>query len=491
MAETGRMHATIAAPGTHGAGRERWMRRVRRVHLLGIGGAGMGAIAEVLHTLGFEVSGTDVAESAMTARLRQLGVRVAIGHAARNVGDAQVVVVSAAVPEDNVELAAARAAGVVTIPRAQMLAELMRFRHGVAVAGTHGKTTTTALVAALLEAGGLDPSYVIGGRLLATGAHARLGQGEYLVAEADESDASFVLLQPMAAMVTNIDSDHMHTYEDDFQRLRQAFLDFLHRLPFYGLAVLCADDDNVRALREEVARPTLTYGFSRDADLRADAVRQDGTRTHFTVHRRGREPLELELALAGRHNVLNAAGAFALAGELGVSDEAARAALAGFQGVARRLQQHGVLDVGGRRALLVDDYAHHPREVEATVAAARGAWPGRRLLVVFQPHRFSRTRDLFEDFSRVLAELDALALLEVYGAGEAPVPGADGRALAAAVRARGRVNPVFFGRPDEVVEAFEGLVVDGDVVLVLGAGDVGALPARALERWPPREEAGA
>ncbi len=484
MAEAGRLHATIAPVDVHGAERERWMRRVRRVHLLGIGGAGMGAIAEVLHTLGFHVSGTDVAESAMTARLRQLGVRVEIGHAADNVRDAEVVVVSAAVPEDNVELAAARTAGIATIPRAQMLAELMRFRHGVAIAGTHGKTTTTALVAALLEAGGLDPSYVIGGRLLATGAHARLGQGEYLVAEADESDASFVLLQPMAALVTNIDADHMHTYEGDFQRLRQAFLDFLHRLPFYGLAVLCADDDNVRALGDEVARPTLTYGFSEDADLRADAVRQEGTRTRFTVHRRGRPAVDLELALPGRHNVLNAVGALALAGELGVSDDAARAALGSFQGIARRLQLHGTLDIGGRRALLVDDYAHHPSELEATVAAVRGAWPERRLFVVFQPHRFSRTRELFEDFSRVLADVDALALLEVYAAGEASMPGADGRSLAAAVRARGRVNPVFFERPAEVVEALEGLVTDGDVVLVLGAGDVGSLPALALERWP-------
>jgi UDP-N-acetylmuramate--alanine ligase len=465
------------------AERERWMRRVRRVHLVGIGGAGMGAIAEVLHTLGFDVSGSDVCESAMTRRLRGLGVRIEVGHAEAQISDAEVVVVSTAIRPDNPEVAAARAAGIPTIPRAEMLAELMRFRHGIAIAGTHGKTTTTGLVAAVLEAGGLDPSYVIGGRLLGAGTHARLGRGEYLVAEADESDASFLLLQPMVAVVTNVDADHMETYDGDFDRLRQTFVDFLHRLPFYGLAVLCIDDENVRALLPSVSRPLLTYGFDDSADVRAEDVRQEGTTTRFTVRRAGREPLEVALSLPGRHNVLNALAAVAVASALEIPDAAVRHALDGFAGIARRLQVHGVLRVGECEVLVVDDYAHHPRELEATLEAARGAWPRRRIVAVFQPHRYTRTRDLFEDFTRVLSEADALVLLEVYPAGEAPLVGADGRALAGAVRARGRVNPVFVAEPSQVPEALEGMVEDRDVILTLGAGDVGTVPARLAERW--------
>ncbi|MCP5150553.1 MAG: UDP-N-acetylmuramate--L-alanine ligase [Ectothiorhodospiraceae bacterium] len=467
------------------------MRRVRRVHLVGIGGAGVGGIAEVLHTLGFAVSGSDLRDSNMTRRLRALGVTVWVGHAAEHVDGCDVLVVSSAVAEDNPELEAARARHIPVVPRAQMLAELMRFRYGIAVAGTHGKTTTTSLVASVLSEGGLDPTYVIGGRLNRGGTNARLGAGSYLVAEADESDASFLFLQPMMAVVTNVDADHMSTYGGEFTRLRAAFLEFLHHLPFYGLAVLCHDDATIRDLLPEVAKPVLTYGFDRRADLRATHVRQSGLRTRFRVARPG-EPrwLDVQLNLPGRHNVQNALAAIGIAMELEVPEEAILSALAGFEGIGRRLQLHGDIDLGGARITLVDDYAHHPRELAATLQAARAAWPDRRLLVVFQPHRYSRTRDLFEDFAQVLAEVEALVVLEVYPAGESPIAGADARALCRAVRARGRVDPVFCPRVDNLADLLPDIVADGDVVLTLGAGDIGTAAPELAARWRGASEGG-
>jgi UDP-N-acetylmuramate--alanine ligase len=468
--------------------RDEWMRRVRGIHFIGIGGAGMGGIAEVLHNLGFTVTGSDLHDGRVTRRLRDLGVRVAIGHAEAHLAGAEVVVVSTAVPADNPELVAARRRRLPVVPRAQMLAELMRFRLGIAVAGTHGKTTTTSLVASLLAEGGLDPTYVIGGLLTASGVNARLGRGRYLVAEADESDASFLCLQPVMAVVTNVDADHMDTYGGDPARLRRTFLEFLHHLPFYGLAVMCRDDPGVRDLLPEVAKPVCSYGLEEGADVRAVDVVQDGMRMRFSIERRARPgSLPVTLNFPGRHNVLNALAAVAVASELGVADAAIRRALEGFQGIGRRLQRIGELETPAGRVTLVDDYGHHPREILATVEAVRGWWPGRRLVVVFQPHRYTRTRDLFEDFARVLSEVDALALLEVYPAGEAAIPGADGRALSRAVRARGRVDPVFLEAPGELVEALPDLLEDGDVVLVLGAGDVGALPAALVARWSSQE----
>ena len=463
-----------------------WMRRVRRVHFVGVGGAGMGGIAEVLQTLGFEVSGSDLKATNMTRRLEELGVNVGIGHRAANVSNADVVVTSTAVPDDNPELEAARLRAVPVIPRAQMLAELMRFRHGIAVAGTHGKTTTTSLVSNLLAQGGLDPTFVVGGRLNSSGSNARLGAGRYLVAEADESDGSFLRLQPMVAVITNIDADHMETYGGDFQALRQAFLEFLHNLPFYGLAVLCADDPVVRGLIPVAAKPIVTYGLEAGADIRASAIRQVGMKTRFRVLRAGRPGwLAITLNLPGRHNVQNALAAIAIATELGVDDEDIQRGLAEFQGISRRLQLHGDFDVPVGRVTVVDDYAHHPREIEATVQAVRAAFPDRRLLIVFQPHRYTRTRDLFEDFAQVLADADALLVREVYAAGESPIAGADSRALCRAIRLRGRVDPVFAAGSDaaRLCEVVTDLVEDGDVVLTLGAGDIGNAPGELAVHW--------
>jgi len=456
-----------SAPGAMG--------RVRHLHFVGIGGTGMSGIAEVLLNLGYTVSGSDLRENAMTRHLAQLGAQVCYGHQPDNVQGADAVVISSAVGPENPEVVAARAARVPVVPRAEMLAELMRFRYGIAVAGTHGKTTTTSLVASLLAEGGLDPTFVIGGRLNSANTNARLGAGRFLVAEADESDASFLYLQPMMAIVTNIGADHMATYGGDFGHLRATFLKFLHHLPFYGLAVLCIDDPVVKELAKTVGRPMRTYGFDACADLRATDIRYEGTRTYFRVESDVGLELHVDLNLPGRHNVLNALAAIAVAHELGVTDEAMLAALAEFRGVGRRFQLYGDLLLADRRVLLVDDYGHHPREIVATIQAARAAFPDRRLVLAFQPHRFSRTRDLFEDFVRALSSADALVLAQVFPAGEQPIAGADSRALAGAVRARGHVNPVFVETIEELADVLGGIVADGDLVLTMGAGSIGQL----------------
>ena len=468
------------------AARRTAMRRARRVHFVGIGGAGMGGIAEVLHTLGLEVTGSDCAAGAMTAHLRGLGVHVDIGHDPAHVAGANAVVVSAAIGPDNPEVVEARRRHIPVVPRAQMLAELMRFRYSIAVAGAHGKTTTTSLVASLLAAGGLDPTFVIGGRLLGSGTNARLGAGEYLVAEADESDASFLLLHPIMAVVTNIDADHMSTYEGDFERLRGAYLEFLHRLPFYGLAVLCIDDRHVRESLPSVARSIVTYGIDTEADLVATGIVAEGPRTRFTVAGAGfAAPMELTLNLPGRHNVLNALAAIAVARELEVSEADIARAFESFQGIGRRLQVVAAFECAGGPVTVIDDYAHHPREIEATLEAVRTGWPGRRLVVFFQPHRYSRTRDLMDDFAAVLSGLEVLVVLEVYPAGEAPLPAADGRALCRAIRVRGRVDPVFAERVRDVETLAADLVRPGDVVLTLGAGDIGSAPEAVCRALAP------
>ena len=452
--------------------------RVRRIHLIGIGGAGMGGIAEVLHNLGFRVSGSDIHENEMTGRLSQLGVRVHIGHRPDHVHDCDVAVVSTAIPSGNPELEAARERQVPVVPRAEMLGEIMRFRHGIAVAGTHGKTTTTSLVTSILSAGGLDPTFVIGGRLLATGANGRLGEGRYLVAEADESDESFLQLRPEMAVVTNIDLDHMGTWNQDESRLHAAFAEFLRHLPFYGLAVLCTDDPGVRAVLPQVSRPVVTYGFGEEADLRAVDVSPSGTRTRFRIPSGDLGPeLAVTLNLPGRHNVLNALAAVAVSRSLEVKDEVIGQALATFQGIGRRFEVWDGVRIGEHSVRLVDDYGHHPREVEATLAAAREAWPERRLVVAFQPHRYTRTRDLLDDFARVLSHADALLVTAVYPAGEDPIPGADAQSLCQAIRARGAVEPVYVTRAGELESTLRGVVRTHDVLLLLGAGDIGAAAA--------------
>lgn len=451
------------------------MQDFRRVHFVGVGGVGMSGIAEVLCNLGYAVSGSDKADNATTRRLASLGARIERGHDAAHGADADVLVVSSAIAADNPELVAARERRIPVVPRAEMLGELMRFRRGIAVAGTHGKTTTTSLTASVLAEAGLDPTFVIGGQLIAAGANARLGSGEYLVAEADESDGSFLLLSPVIAIVTNIDADHLENYDGDFDRVRKAFHDFLHRLPFYGVAVLCADDPEVAALARETNRRVLTYGIDVDADVRATGLRQRGGATEFTMQLpEGGSNLPMRLNLPGRHNVLNALAACAVGWQLGVDADAMRAALDKFEGVGRRFQVRGEIVLDEGRALLVDDYGHHPRELAAVFEAARTGWPERRLVVAFQPHRYSRTRDLIDDFANVLAEVDVLLLTEVYPAGEAPIANADGRALARAVRARGKVDPVLVDHPRDLREALPPLLRDGDLLLLLGAGDIGA-----------------
>ena len=453
------------------------MGQVRRLHFVGIGGAGMGGIAEVLFNLGYQVSGSDLRENAVISHLRKLGASIAIGHEASHVDAVDAVVISSAVTNDNPEVEAARAKRLPVVPRAEMLAELMRFRFGIAVAGTHGKTTTTSLIASILGEADLDPTFVIGGRLNSAASHARLGTGRYLVAEADESDASFLYLSPMLAVVTNIDADHLETYGGDFERLRRTFSEFIHHLPFYGLAVLCDDDPEVRALIGELARPVRTYGFEPGADVRAVDVIADAGQSHFVVESAGHAPLAITLNLPGRHNVLNALGAIAVARALEVPDAAIHRALAAFSGIGRRFQQLGTLPVLGGEALLMDDYAHHPKEIAAVLEALRSNWPDRRLVIAFQPHRYSRTRDLFEDFARVLGDADVLLVSDVYAAGEAPISGADARSLCRAIRLRGQVDPVFVGSIDELCQLLPGLLDANDVVITLGAGSIGgALP---------------
>jgi UDP-N-acetylmuramate--alanine ligase len=447
---------------------------VKHIHFVGIGGVGMSGIAEVLLNLGYTVSGSDLADNAVTRRLARLGARIQRGHAAENAAGADVVVVSTAVTEDNPEVLAAREKKIPIVPRALMLAELMRLRQGIAIAGTHGKTTTTSLVASILGEAGMDPTYVIGGKLTAAGTNARLGQGDFLVAEADESDASFLYLTPVIAIVTNIDADHMDTYGHDFERLKQAFVDFCQRLPFYGMAVLCIDDPHVREILPRITKPITTYGFDEAAQVRAVDARFEGGQMHFRVLREGMPELAVVLNHPGMHNVANALAAIAVATEVGASDAAIVKALSEFHGVGRRFQRYGEQAAkDGGHYTLIDDYGHHPVEMAATLAATRGAFPGRRLVLVFQPHRYTRTRDCFEDFVRVLSDADVLLLTEVYPAGEAPIVAADGRALARAVRVAGKVEPIFVENVAEVPNTLRDIACAGDIVLVMGAGSIG------------------
>jgi UDP-N-acetylmuramate--alanine ligase len=463
--------------------------RIRHIHFVGIGGSGMSGIAEVLRNLGYTISGSDLHESAVTRRLAGLGIGITIGHAAANIAGAGVIVTSTAVAGDNAEVIAARLARVPIVPRAIMLAELMRLKRGIAVAGTHGKTTTTSLIASVLAHGGLDPTFVIGGRLNSAGANARLGQGEFIVVEADESDASFLNLLPVMAVVTNIDADHMDTYGHDIARLKSAFIEFTQKLPFYGSAILCSDDANVREIMPLVSRPITTYGLNPEAQVFGHDVVADGTCMRFNVQRRDRDaglaPLEIKLALPGLHNVRNALAAIAVASELGVPDEAIRDALASFTGVGRRFTQVGDFAVPaahqGGTFSVIDDYGHHPVEMAATLAAARGAWPERRIVLAFQPHRYTRTRDCFEDFVRVLGSADAVLLTEVYAAGEAPLVAADGRALARALRVAGKVEPIFVDDVADLPQAVFDFVRDGDVVILMGAGSISKVPAQLGE----------
>ena len=450
--------------------------KVKNIHFVGIGGSGMSGIAEVLVNLGYHVSGSDLGSNAVTRRLESLGAKVMQGHAAENIGAADAVVTSGAVPKDNPEVLEARSRKIPIVPRAVMLGELMRLKRGIAIAGTHGKTTTTSLVASVLAQGGLDPTFVIGGKLTSAGANAKLGTGEYLVAEADESDASFLNLAPMIEVITNIDADHMETYEHDFEKLKQAFVHFTHRLPFYGRAMLCIDDPHVRSIIPQVTKPVTTYGFHEDAEVRAVNARAVGLEMHFTVKQAGYPDLDVVLNQPGMHNVQNACSAVAIAREIGVADSATQAGLAGFAGVGRRFTRYGEIAIeGGGTFSLVDDFGHHPVETEVTLAAARAAYPGRRLVLAFQPHRYTRTRDLFEDFVKVLGSVDVLLLAEVYAAGEAPIVAADGRSLAHALRARGKVEPIFVEAIGDMADTILGAVRDGDVVITMGAGSISGI----------------
>ena len=462
---------------------------IKNIHFIGLGGAGMSGIAEVLHNLGYVISGSDLADSATLQRLAALGIKTFVGHNAANLVDVNAVVTSTAVRADNPEVLAAREKRIPVVPRALMLAELMRFKQGIAIAGTHGKTTTTSLVACVLAEGGLDPTFVIGGKLNSAGANAKLGSGEYIVVEADESDASFLNLLPVMAVVTNIDADHMETYGHDFGNLKKAFVDFLHRMPFYGTAILCTDDPVIREIVPEVSCPITSYGFNEGAQIRAVNVRAVGAQMHFTAQRRNGvslPDLDVALNLAGEHNVLNALSAIAIAAELNVPDVAVQRALAGFTGVGRRFQSYGELPAtGGGQFTVIEDSGHHPVELAATLAAARGAFPGRRLVLAFQPHRYSRTRDCFEDFVRVISShADAVLLAEVYAAGEAPIVAADGRSLARALRVAGKLEPVFVGAIDAMPQAILDAAQDGDIVMCMGAGSIGQVPARLVALYP-------
>ncbi|MGY8839490.1 UDP-N-acetylmuramate--L-alanine ligase [Candidatus Njordibacter sp. Uisw_039] len=458
------------------------MRRIKRIHFVGIGGVGMCGIAEVLLNQGYEISGSDIKVSPVTQRLASQGAQVFIGHQDANVRGAHVVVVSTAVAEENPELVAARAHRIPIVQRAQMLAELMRYRHGIAVAGTHGKTTTTSLVAAILAAGGLDPTFVIGGKLTSSGTNAKLGASSYLVAEADESDASFLHLQPLTSIVTNIDADHMSTYEGDFNRLKKTFVEFLHNLPFYGLAIVCVDDPVVWEILPQVSRPLMTYGFDENADVKAINLHQKGMVTSFTVCRQGHKDLDISLNMPGKHNVQNALAAIAVATDLEVGDEHIVSGLNEFSGVGRRFQVLGDYPAQQGTATLVDDYGHHPREVSATIDAIRAGWSGRRLVMVYQPHRYSRTRDLYEDFVDVLSRVDILVLLDIYPAGEEPINGADGRSLCRSIRSRGQVDPIFVERGAAVAPVLENILCDGDLLLTQGAGDIGQISRALLDK---------
>jgi UDP-N-acetylmuramate--alanine ligase len=469
------------------------MRRIHTIHFVGIGGAGMGGIAEVLLNLGYAVQGSDLKPNAVTRRLQSLGARILFEHAADNIAGADVIVVSTAVADSNPEVVQAHATRIPVVPRAEMLGELMRFRYSIAVAGTHGKTTTTSMVASLLAEGRLDPTFVIGGRLKSAGTNARLGTGKYLVAEADESDASFLHLQSMIAIVTNIDADHLGTHDGDFERYKQSFVDFLHNLPFYGLAVMCVDDAETAALIDSVGRPVVTYGTVEQADIRAINIQRHGMQSTFEVLRPGKAALPVRLNTPGLHNVLNSLAAIAVATELEVADKDIQTALTQFQGIDRRLQQYGDVQIAAGRITLVDDYGHHPTEIAATLDAIRQGWPERRVVLAFQPHRYTRTRDLLDEFARVLADVDALLITEVYAAGEAPIRGADGKAICRAIRTQGRVEPIFVKTVDALPEALLHILRDGDVVVTMGAGSIGTLAAELAQRLisPRARKAGA
>jgi UDP-N-acetylmuramate--alanine ligase len=469
------------------------MRRINTIHFVGIGGSGMSGIAEVLINLGYAVQGSDLKSSPVTEHLSALGAAVRIGHSAQHVEGADVVVVSSAIAPGNPEVESALARRVPVVSRAEMLGELMRFRYSIAVAGTHGKTTTTSLIASTLAEGGEDPTFVIGGRLKSAGSHARLGSGRYLVAEADESDGSFMHLQPLVAVVTNIDNDHLATHGGSFERLKHSFVEFLHKLPFYGLAVICLDDPHCRSILERVGRPVLTYGLAEQADVRAFAVERRGLQTRFRVARSGCEPLEVTVNLPGAHNVLNSLAAVAVASELGVEDAAIGRALAGFQGIDRRLQHIAEIPTSAGAVTVIDDYGHHPSEVAATLEALRQGYPGRRIVLAFQPHRYTRTHDLIDDFGRVLSTADVLLVTEVYSAGEQPIPGADGRAICRAVRGRGHLEPLFVERVEDLAESLKDVIRDRDVIVTMGAGNISAAGHALGERlgrlMPPRRQA--
>jgi UDP-N-acetylmuramate--alanine ligase len=458
------------------------MRRIKRIHFVGIGGVGMCGIAEVLFNQGYQVSGSDLRESSTTDRLVGLGIQVFYGHDQSNVAGSDVVVVSTAVNPENEEIRWALENRVPVVRRAEMLAELMRYRHGIAIAGTHGKTTTTSLMASVMTSEEFDPTFIIGGKLNSVGSNARLGTSRYLVAEADESDASFLHLQPMTAIVTNIDADHMSTYGGDFEKLKQTYIDFLHNVPFYGLVVLCSDDEHVRAIMPSVNRPTITYGLNEGADYRAVNIVKSGLRTGFTAKRKGRPDLDINLNMPGEHNVLNALAVIAVATDEGVKDCDIVSGLSGFSGVGRRFQLNGEFKTPNGNIMLVDDYGHHPRELEVTFDAIRASWPEKRLVVLFQPHRYSRTRDLYEDFVDVLSRVDVLLLLDIYPAGEEPINGVDGRSLCRSIRQRGKVDPVFIEDSERVFSVLPDVLKDGDLLLTQGAGDVGNLSLQVAQR---------
>jgi UDP-N-acetylmuramate--alanine ligase len=457
------------------------MRRVKCIHFVGIGGAGMGGIAEVLLNEGYKITGSDIGENQVVTRLTSLGAEITIGHAQENIIGASVIVVSTAIDKDNPELLNAQKLRIPVVRRAEMLAELMRFRHGVAIAGTHGKTTTTSLISSIFAEGNLDPTFVIGGLLNSAGTNARLGTSRYLIAEADESDASFLHLQPMVSVITNIDEDHMETYQGDFEKLKDTYIEFLHNLPFYGLAVVCIDNAVVRELLPRMSRQVITYGFSDDADVRAINFKQDAGISHFTVQREGFVDIDMSVNLPGEHNVLNALASIAVATDEGVADEAIVSALAKFAGIGRRFEQLADLSTEKGEMVLIDDYGHHPREVKATIKAMRNGWPDKRLVMVFQPHRYSRTRDLYEDFVEVLSEVDCLFLLDVYAAGETPLSSADSKSLARSIRQRGQIEPIYVSDPEKLAELLNAQLEDGDMVITQGAGTIGVIARKVIQ----------